>query len=115
MPWRPSAPALLIMDNGPECISRALDAWAYAQGIRLHVIDPDKPNQHAVIERFNGPLRDECLNEHWFLGLPHERQIVEAWRVDYNAIRPHSFLGNVSPTEFEQCTLDRAARLILTS
>jgi hypothetical protein len=60
-------------------------------------------------------LRNECLNEHWFIGLPHARQIVEAWRVDYNAIRPHSSLGNVSPTEFELCTLDRAARPILPS
>lgn len=108
-------PAVLIMDNGPEFISRALDAWAYAHGIRLHFIDPGKPNQNAFIESFNGRLRDECLNEHWFLGVPHARQIVEAWRVDYNAIRPHSSLGNVSPMEFEQCTRDRAARPILTS
>lgn len=103
------------MDNGPERISRALDAWAYAQGIRLHVIDPGKPNQHACVECFNGRLCDECLNEHWFLSLPQARQIVEDWRVDYNFIRPHSSPGNVSPTEFEPRTLDRAARPSLTS
>ncbi len=90
-------PAVLITDNGPEFAGRALDAWAYAQGI------------------FNGRFRDECLNEHWFLSLAQTRQIVEAWRLDYNAVRPHSSLGNVSPTEFEQCTRDRAPSPILTS
>ena len=108
-------PAMLLTDNGPEFISRAVDAWAYAHGIHLHFIDPGKPNQNAYIESFNGRLRDECLNEHWFLSLAQARQIIEAWRVDYNGVRPHSALGNVSPTEFEQCTRDRAASLILTS
>jgi putative transposase len=108
-------PAVLITDNGPEFVGRALDAWAYAQGIRLHFIEPGKPNQNAYVESFNGRFRDECLNEHWFLSLAHTRQIVEAWRLDYNAVRPHSSLGNVSPTEFEQCTLDRAPSPILTS
>ncbi len=108
-------PAVLITDNGPEFVGRALDAWAYAQGIRLHFIEPGKPNQNAYVESFNGRFRDECLNEHWFLSLAHTRQIVEAWRLDYNAVRPHSSLGNVSPTEFEQCTRDRAPSPILTS
>jgi len=108
-------PTVLITDNGPEFVGRALDAWAYAQGIRLHFIEPGKPNQNAYVESFNGRFRDECLNEHWFLSLAHTRQIVEAWRLDYNAVRPHSSLGNVSPTEFEQCTRDRAPSPILTS
>jgi putative transposase len=107
--------AVLMTDNGPEFVGRALDAWAYAQGIRLHFIDPRKPNQNAYIESFNGRFRDECLNEHWFLSLAQTRTIVEAWRVDYNAARPHSSLGNVSPAEFEQCTLDRVPGPILTS
>jgi putative transposase len=108
-------PAVLITDNGPEFAGRALDAWAYAQGIRLHFIEPGKPNQNAYVESFNGRFRDECLNEHWFLSLAQTRQIVEAWRLDYNAVRPHSSLGNVSPSEFEQCTRDRAPSPILTS
>ena len=56
-------PAMLVTDNGPEFISRALDAWAYAHGIDLHFIEPGKPNQNAYVESFNGRLRDECLNE----------------------------------------------------
>jgi putative transposase len=108
-------PARLVTDNGPEFISRALDAWAYAHGIDLHFIEPGKPNQNAYIESFNGRLRDEFLNEHWFFSLGQARETIEPWRLDYNAVRPHSALGNVPPEEFEQLTLNRAAAPILSS
>ncbi len=97
----------LILDNGPEFIGRVLDSWAYAHGIQLHFIEPGKPNQNAYVESFDGRLRDECLNEHWFLSLAEARDTVEAWRLDYNGLRPHSSLGNVPPAEFEQRTLNR--------
>jgi putative transposase len=32
------APDVIVMDNGPAFTSRALDAWAYENGIRLHFI-----------------------------------------------------------------------------
>ncbi len=83
-------PAVLITDNGPEFVGRALDAWAYAQGIRLHFIEPGKPNQNAYVESFNGRFRDECLNEHWFLSLAQTRQIVEAWRLPHGVRAVHS-------------------------
>jgi putative transposase len=102
-------PTILVMDNGPEFVGRALDNWAYAQGIQLHFIEPGKPNQNAYVESFNGRLRDECLNEHWFLSLAEARDTVEAWRLDYNGLRPHRSLGNVPPAEFEQLTLNREA------
>ncbi len=70
--------------------------------VRLHFIDPGKPIQNAFIESFNGQLRDECLNEHWFMSLPAAQRIVATWRDDYNAIRPHSALGNRTPEEFAQ-------------
>jgi len=108
-------PARLVTDNGPEFISRALDAWAYAHGIDLHFIEPGKPNQNAYVESFNGRLRDECLNEHWFFSLGQARETIETWRLDYNAVRPHSALGDVPPEEFEQLTLNRATAPILSS
>jgi putative transposase len=108
-------PAMLVTDNGPEFISRALDAWAYANGIELHFIEPGKPNQNAYVESFNGRLRDECLNEHWFMSLGQARETIENWRLDYNAVRPHSALGDVPPEEFEQLTLTRATAPILSS
>jgi len=90
-------PAVLITDNRPEFVGRALDAWAYAQGIGCTSSSPANPIRMPTSRVSNGRFRDECLNEHWFLSLAHTRQIVEAWRLDYNAVRPHSSLGNVSP------------------
>jgi len=97
---RGAVPQVLVLDNGPELTSRALDQWAYKRGVRLHFIDPGKPQQNGFIESFNGKLRDECLNEHWFLSLADARRIVEDWRLDYNQNRPHSSLGNLTPEEY---------------
>ena len=66
----------------------------------LHFIEPGKPVQNAFIESFNGKFRDECLNQNWFMSLAEARQIIEAWRVDYNTARPHSSLGYRTPAEF---------------
>jgi len=92
-------PAAIVLDNGPELTGKALDQWAHAHGVALRFIDPGKPIQNAHTESFNGRLRDECLNEHWFLGLIDARRIVEAWRQDYNQHRPHSALGYATPAE----------------
>lgn len=93
-------PASIRMDNGPEFISKALDAWAYAQGVRLQFIQPGKPTQNAYIESFNGRLREECLNEEVFTSLADARDKIEYWRQDYNTRRPHSALGNLTPMEY---------------
>ena len=95
-------PAQLVLDNGPELICSALERWAHERGIALHFIDPGKPVQNAHCESFHGRVRDECLNEHWFLGLADARRIVEAWRQDYNAERPHSALAYRTPQEFRR-------------
>ena len=93
-------PEVMVMDNGPEFAGKALDAWAYQRGVNLHFIEPGKPVQNAFIESFNGRFRDECLNEHWFISLEDARKNIEAWRQDYNQVRPHSSLGNQTPQEF---------------
>ena len=93
-------PGCLLMDNGPEFTGKVLDAWAYSSGIKLQFIEPGKPTQNAYIESFNGKFRDECLNENWFLSLPDARTTIEEWRNDYNGSRPHSALGNKTPTEY---------------
>lgn len=97
---RGAIPDVLMLDNGPELTSRALDQWAYERGVRLHFIDPGKPQQNGFIESFNGRFRDECLNEHWFLSLADAQRTVEDWRIDYNQSRPHSSLANLTPAEF---------------
>jgi len=82
-------PEAIQVDNGPEFISRVVDQWAYANGVALHFIDPGKPVQNAFIESFNGKFRDECLNQNWHTSLEDARRTIEAWRVDYNTVRPH--------------------------
>jgi putative transposase len=95
-----SLPEVIVIDNGPEFVSKALDAWAYQRGVRLTFIRPGRPVENAYIESFNGRFRDECLNENWFLSLEHARRIIEKWRIDYNNERPHSSLGYLTPEEF---------------
>lgn len=93
-------PEVITTDNGPEFISQALDEWAYRHGVKLHFIRPGKPVENAFIESFNGTFRKECLNQHWFSTLAEARQIIEHWRLDYNRLRPHSSLDDLTPEEF---------------
>ena len=90
-------PKRIRVDNGPEFISKILDQWAYYNRVELDFIRPGKPTDNGIIEAFNGRLRQECLNESWFLSLEDAREKVEAWRQDYNRYRPLGALGNVSP------------------
>ena len=93
-------PEVIITANGSEFRSRAFDSWAYARGVKLDFIQPGKPVQNGFIESFNGTLRDECLNLHWFLSIPDAKRSIEQWRADYNEVRPHSSLGFLTPEEF---------------
>jgi len=102
-------PETIQVDNGPEFISRVVDQWAYTNGVALHFIDPGKPVQNAFIESFNGKFRDECLNQNWFTSLEDARQIIEAWRKDYNTVRPHSSLGYLTPEEYAAAVTARPA------
>jgi putative transposase len=93
-------PAVIVVDNGPEFAGRTLDAWAYANGVALRFIRPGKPIENAYVESFNGKCRDECLNEHWFVSIADAQRIIEAWRVDYNTVRPHGSLRSQTPATF---------------
>ncbi len=107
---RRGRPRTCVSDNGTEFTGMAMLAWSQARGIDWHFIAPGKPQQNAFIESFNGKLRDELLNETLFSGLGHARGVLEAWRRDYNEIRPHSALGNIPPGEFARnITLAQAA------
>jgi len=105
------APEESVLDNGPELAGKALDQWAYRRGVRLRFIEPGKPTQTGVVESFHGRLRDECLNQHWFLSLADARPAIEAWRLDYNRERPHSALGYRTPEEFRRSHDGAAAPL----
>ena len=93
-------PKTIRVDNGPEFTSRVLDQWAYLNHVELDFIQPGKPMENGLIEAFNGRLRQECLNESWFLSLEDAWEKVEAWRQHYNRERPHGALGNLAPLEY---------------
>jgi putative transposase len=93
-------PRSITVDHGTEFMSRALEDGAYPRGVQLDFIRPGKPVENAVIESFNGRLRDECLNVHQFTSIEDAKAKIEAWRVDYNLRRPHSSLGHLTPNEF---------------
>jgi putative transposase len=93
-------PEAITMDNGTEFACNHFDQWAYRRGIQLDFITPGRPVENGIIESFNGKLRDECLNLHWFESLADVRAEIEAWREEYNQVRPHSSLGNRAPAEY---------------
>ena len=103
------APKAIRVDNGPEFVSKALDRWAYENGVTLDFSRPGKPTDNAFVESFNGRLRDECLNAHWFLSLADARAKIEAWRRHYNESRPHTSLGWLTPNEYAAAAALRAA------
>lgn len=95
-------PKIIRTDNGSEFTSKAMLSWAYDQGVKLRLIEPGKPNQNAYIESFNGRLRDECLNEHWFKDIDHARELIGRWRDEYNNERPKKGLGGLTPTQYAE-------------
>ncbi|VWB24626.1 transposase [Burkholderia aenigmatica] len=101
-------PRYIKADNGSEFISKALDKWAYENGVEIDFSRPGKPTDNAKNESFNGRFREEYLNAHWFLSLEDARRKIEVWREYYNEACPHSVLQWMIPAEFaRQCT-DRA-------
>jgi putative transposase len=93
-------PVTIISDNGTELTSRVVLQWASHHGIHWHYTTPGKPTENGYTESLNGKIRDECLNEHWFIGLPEARAIINTWKEDYDQVRPHSSLNYQTPAEF---------------
>jgi putative transposase len=93
-----TVPQVVVSDNGTELTSGAVLRWATGR-LAWHCIEPGKPVQNAFVESFNSRLRDECLNEQAFLTLAEARETIDAWRYDYNHLKPHSSLGALTPTE----------------
>jgi putative transposase len=96
------APKYLRSDNGPEFVSRAILRWLTAAQIDTAHIDPGKPWQNGSNESFNGKFRDECLSMEWFTNRMDAKILIENWRRHFNEVRPHSSLGNLTPSEFKQ-------------
>ncbi len=97
--WR-GYPEQIRMDNGPELISHKLAQWAEAHNVELAFIQPGKPSQNAYVERFNRTFREDVLDAYLFASLQEARDITEEWIEEYNAIRPHEALDNLSPYQY---------------
>ncbi|WP_370468280.1 IS3 family transposase [Parvularcula maris] len=97
------APKALFADNGAEFTGQIVDLWAYHHKVRMDFSRPATPTDNAHIESFNGSLRDECLNVHWFETLSEAKRTIEAWRTDYNESRPHMALNGLPPAEYALC------------
>jgi Transposase and inactivated derivatives len=106
-------PRIIRTDNGKEFCGKAMVAWAHERGVQLRLIQPGKPNQNAYIESFNGRLRDECLNEHWFPSLLHARTAIETWRREYNEERPKEVLGGLTPSAYARQLASKAITMPL--
>jgi putative transposase len=96
------APRFIRSDNGPEFIAKYLMRILAIHGAEARHIDPGSPWQNGLNERFNGTLRDECLNFETFSSRDHARMICKVYGREYNTSRPHSSLGYLTPKEFAE-------------
>jgi len=99
---RGGKPKTIVSDNGTEFTSMAILKWCQETKVGWHYIAPGKPMQNGFVESFNGSFRDECLNETLFSSLVDARHQITLWKEDYNVTRPHSSLGNLTPSEYVQ-------------
>ena len=85
-------PAYVRSDNGPEFVARAVRAWIAAVGAQTAYIEPGSPWENGYVESFNARFRDELLDGEVFYTLAEAKIVIEGWRRDFNAVRPHSAL-----------------------
>jgi len=104
-------PAMIVSDNGTELTSMAMLRWSQERQVEWHYIAPGKPQQNAFVESFNGRLRDELLNETLFISLAHAREVLSFWQDDYNTVRPHSALGNLTPEAYAKASAPGTQRV----
>lgn len=97
---RRGAPAHIRGDNGPEFVAAAIRAWLTRTGLETLYIDPAAPWENGYAESFNSKVRDELLNAEEFETVAAARVLAQAWRADYNHVRPHSALGYRTPAGF---------------
>ncbi len=98
---RQGKPRTIVSDNGTEMTSMAILKWCQETKVEWHYIAPPASQcKTASSKSFNGSFRDECLNETLFSSLAQAQTAITAWKEDYNRNRPHSTLGNITPSEF---------------
>ena len=93
-------PERILVDNGTEFTSKALDAWAYWNKVKLDFSRRGRPGDNAHIEAFNSLVRRECLSQHWFTSLEEACGLLETWKEEYNNDRPHGSLRQMPPARY---------------
>jgi len=93
-------PAAIRTDNGPEFTSKRFRIWTHLKGIEHIRIQPGKPAQNGIIERFNRTYREDILDANLFNDILSMREISEAWVDEYNSERPHQSLKNCTPNAY---------------
>lgn len=104
-------PREIVVDNGPEFVSKALDLWAAQRGVTLRFIRPGKPRDNARIEAFNSIVQREGLSQHWFSSIEDTRMILDAWRKEHNEVRLHGRWGREIPARFRFGTSKNPSRI----
>ena len=93
-------PVFIRSDNGSEFIAKDMMVMLKMVGVTARHIEPGSPWQNGFNERFNGSVRDECLNLETFHNRDHARALIKLYGKQYNQRRPHSSLGYLTPAEF---------------
>ncbi len=93
-------PEAIRVDNGPEFTSANFQIWCKENNIAIKYIQPGKPVQNSLVERFNRSYRQEVLEAYLFDSLSQVRILSEQWMEHYNKRRPHEALQNLTSKEF---------------
>jgi putative transposase len=94
---RRGIPEHVRSDNGPELTAQVVRDWLETLEVKPLYIEPGSPWENGYVESFHGKLRDELLNREIFDTLWEAHVLLEQWRREYNAVRPHSALGYRPP------------------
>jgi putative transposase len=93
-------PKRIRTDNGPEFRSKLFQKWLAKQDITWSRIQKGKPQQNAIIERFNKTYREDVLDANIFKTIGHATEITRVWLNDYNNERPHQSLNYQTPESY---------------
>jgi putative transposase len=92
----------MTVRDGPEFLADVFVDWCKANQVEPRYIQPGKPNQNALVERFNRTYREEVLDAYLFESLVDVHRITEAWTQEYNEEQPHDAIGCTPPSEFRR-------------
>jgi putative transposase len=90
-------PKSIRTDNGPEFTSKRFEIWLRIKGIEHIRIQPGKPAQNGIIERFNRTYREDILDSNLIFNLDQLRTLTADWIKEYNEERPHQSLKYATP------------------